>query len=157
MSTNIMMNSSNVRSAIRSIARNGKALDKAIHAAAVSCIWHAREHGDVTLMENLLDAMPKGSRRQDMMTWVGAHVPCTIDRKVGKVKLKKGRDASQFLLAEADETPFWEFTKDRPSTPITVAKVRAYLERIANGGSEKAPADEAAQTAAREALAVLPA
>lgn len=54
--------SDDIKAAIEDIRTTGKKLDNMIQVAAVSVIAHIEKHGDITLLNTLVDAMPKGSR-----------------------------------------------------------------------------------------------
>ena len=56
--------------AIESIRTRGKKLDNDIWIAAVSVTAHADAHGDVTLANTLVDAMPKGSRVNALLAYL---------------------------------------------------------------------------------------
>jgi hypothetical protein len=56
--------------AIESIRTRGKKLDNDIWVAAVSVTAHAEAHGDVTLANTLIDAMPKGSRVNALLAYL---------------------------------------------------------------------------------------
>lgn len=69
--------------AVASIATRGKKLDSDIQVAGVSILAHINEHGNVTLLNDLALALPKGSRLNALKEWA-----C----KFGKVKLNEGAD-----------------------------------------------------------------
>lgn len=49
--------------AIKSIAVRGQKLDHDIHVAGTSCLQHIANHSDTTLLNDLVDALPKGARK----------------------------------------------------------------------------------------------
>mgnify|MGYP000654553662 CR=1 FL=1 len=59
----LLTGASAINTAITSISKRGKSLEKDIHVAAVSCLIHADKHGDITLAEKLvqgyLDGFPQ--------------------------------------------------------------------------------------------------
>jgi len=59
--------------AIASIASRGKRLDRDIWVAAVSAMAHHAKHGDVTLVNRLVENMPKGSRVNALRDFILAH------------------------------------------------------------------------------------
>ncbi len=75
MNVNILQNKGELSASIRNILHTGKALDKAIHQAAVSALWHCREYGDTAFVSALLSAMPKGSRVKGLMFWIQENSP----------------------------------------------------------------------------------
>ena len=55
--------------AIESIQTRGKKLDADIHRAGVSCLDHLNKHHCVELVNQLIHAMPKGSRINALRSW----------------------------------------------------------------------------------------
>ena len=95
---------------VDSICGRGKKLDKDIHRAGVSCLYHAREHGDVTLAERLIKSLPRSSRRKAFNHWAESHCPLTIEddgKEKVTVKLAKDRKPGDFDLEGAAAKPFW--------------------------------------------------
>lgn len=60
---------------IGKIGRAGTKLDKMIQHAAVHAIGHAVEFGDIKYANELLDALPKGARRQAFVKFIETHGP----------------------------------------------------------------------------------
>ena len=56
--------------AITEISVTGKKLDEMIWVAAVSVLAHVEKHGDVTIAQTLVDAMPKGSRVNALLAYL---------------------------------------------------------------------------------------
>lgn len=61
-----------INKAIDSIETRGKRLDRDIWVAAVSAMAHHAKHGDVTLVNRLVSAMPKGSRVNALREYIMA-------------------------------------------------------------------------------------
>lgn len=156
MSKLIITDSAVLAKNIAAIGRAGTKLDAAIHAAALSCLWHIREHGDSTLYTRLTLAMPKGSRVKALHVWAEAHAPMKVTTdKSGKVvvKLAKERTPEQFALEAAEATPFWAYTIEKTPGPMTVEKIVAWLRKQANPENERVEDD--ARTLAGKLLATL--
>ena len=88
-----ILNAQAIEKAITSIKTRGAKLDQSIWEAGVSCLAHATEHGDTTLLDKLLNALPKGSRKLAFTEWALAHGQIRLlDGKVKaeKVRLKNG-------------------------------------------------------------------
>lgn len=95
-----------INTAIESIARRGKILDHDIHRAGVSCIKHAAEHGDTTLLDKLVLAMPQGSRKHAFMEWALAYGNVrALDRgnDADKAAIEQGRIFAKDKSKEYDE------------------------------------------------------
>ncbi len=65
-----LLNKADCDKAITSIKNRGVKLDQDIHQAACSSIEHLAQHGDVTLCNRLLLAMPKSGRRNALAAWM---------------------------------------------------------------------------------------
>ena len=55
--------------AIKSIQSRGSKLSKDIHLTAVSCLNHIEKHGDITLLNRLMAALPAGWRANALKAW----------------------------------------------------------------------------------------
>ena len=55
--------------AIKSIQSRGSKLQKDIHICAVSCLNHIEKHGDITLLNRLVAALPAGWRANAIKAW----------------------------------------------------------------------------------------
>ena len=58
---------------IKSIAVRGQKLDQSIWVAGVSCLQHIANHSDTTLLNDLVDALPKGARKHAFVEWALAY------------------------------------------------------------------------------------
>jgi len=98
-----------VNTAIKSIQTRGNKLDSDIHIAGCSCLYHIEQHGDVTLLNRLVEAMPKGSRVNALREWAECY---------GKVKYNNESKCFDYskksvtLLDEAIEKSLVEFKPD---------------------------------------------
>ncbi len=81
-----------ITKAINSIAGRGAKLDHDIHVAGVSVLAHASEHGDTTLCDKLVQAMPKGGRKLALVEWMLAFGQIAkLDPKLDKDAIAAGR------------------------------------------------------------------
>lgn len=118
-----------IKKVIDAIARTGKKLDLDIHTAAVSCLNHAQQHGDVTLCTRLVDAMPKSSRRKALIHWFASFGPLAYSDKEKKFRVAKGRDIKPYDIEGATEKPFYDFTAERNPEPYTLEKLVGFVQR----------------------------
>lgn len=126
-----MADKRDIQKRITSIRNRGAKIDRDIHETAVLTIEHARDHGDITLATKLVNAMPKSSRRKALIAWYGAFAPVTFQSKNEAFKLKKKRSQEDFLVDEANETPFWDYTKERNPQPYTAEKaINAFINGL---------------------------
>ena len=87
---------------IGSIGRASAKLTKDIQATAVGCVEHAVKHGDVTLADQLVDALGKGLRKASLRAWFEKNAPMFI---------AKGKDKFSF-----DPTRKGTWDQDREDT-----------------------------------------
>ena len=73
-------------SKIKLIKTNGARLDALIQEAAIGCIEHAAEHGDVRPANQLWDAMPNGARRNALGMYLCQY---------GAMRVNTGKDKEQ--------------------------------------------------------------
>ncbi|QNO11426.1 hypothetical protein Aristophanes_00002 [Acinetobacter phage Aristophanes] len=103
--------------AIKSIAVRGQKLDHDIHVAGVSCLAHIAEHSNTTLLNDLVNALPKGARKHAFVEWALAYGSVrTLDRAnpADADKIAKGQvfalDRSKaFDLDGAVANAWWNF------------------------------------------------
>ena len=69
------------------IGRKSTSLTKDIQITAVGCVEHAVKHGDVTLADQLVDALGKGMRKASLRAWFERNAPMFI---------AKGKDKFSF-------------------------------------------------------------
>ena len=116
-----------INTAIDSIKTRGKSLEKDIHVAAVSCLVHADKHGDITLAEKLVQAVPSLARKNALRDWFIAHGKFNYDAKSKSFTYDK---TSETLVEEATVTPFWEFKPEVEYKPFDLdAAVQTVLKR----------------------------
>lgn len=155
--------------AIASIALRGANLDRDIHIAGVSALAHAASranegHGDPSLLDKLVNAMPKGSRRLALVEWILAYgqvrklVPSD---KADNEAIKGGRifafDKERKLdLASAEATPWHEFRRE-PSIQTAFdaqAAVKSIIQRV-NAAAQKGMTIEGREQALADAKALV--
>ena len=97
--------------AIESIRTRGKKLDNDIWIAAVSVTAHADAHGDVTLANTLVDAMPKGSRVNALLAYLECFGKFTYDDE----KKELCFDKSKTTDLEGAQVASWVEFKPEPA------------------------------------------
>ena len=112
----LMKLTAEINKAIESIAKRGAKLDGDIQVAAVSVIAHLDEHGDFTLAERLVHAMPKGSRKLALVEFLLAF---------GKVRLLDKENAEDKDRITAGGV--FGFAKDK-TTNVDGAMEKAWYE-----------------------------
>lgn len=117
-----LLNAVAIEKAITSIKTRGAKLDQSIWECGVSCLAHASEHGDTTLLDKLLNALPKGARKLAFTEWVLAHGQVRLlsnKVKAEKVRIKNGGtfilDRERTLDLEGAMAKSWVEFKPEPS------------------------------------------
>ena len=131
-----------IDTAIKSIATRGKSLERDIHVAAVSCLVHADKHGDVTLAQKLVEAVPSLARKNALRDWFMAHgkFGYSMEEKAFTYD-KKATTHTEAAI----ETPFWLFKPEAEYKPLDLqAAILQLVKRVdaAVEKGEKLPADK---------------
>ena len=105
-----------INKAIDSIATRGKKLDRDIQVAALSAMQHHAVHGDVTLINRLVEAMPKGSRVNALRAFIETFGACRYDAESKAFVHAKG---GAFRLDDAMQILWNEFKPEPAYQPIT--------------------------------------
>ena len=155
------MNAAEINKAILSIASRGKKLDADIQTAGLSILNHVQEHGDSTLADKLVLALPKGSRKLALTEWLLAFGKLRILEKtnvddaarIGAGALFAYDKTKSTDLESAAAKPWYDFKPE--ASPLTAfdaqAAVQGVLAKLAKaqaGGltiENRAHAIEAAQ------------
>lgn len=162
----LIQTAAEVNKAIASISNRGAKLDADIHRVGVSVLMHATKHGDSTLADKLVHAMPKGARKIALVEWMLAFGQVAkLDPKADKQAIIDGRlfkldRTKQYDEAGAIGTPWTEFKPegnvlDAFDAQAAVASVVSRLTKAAQAGKTiKGRAEALAQIdALRAALA----
>lgn len=140
-----------INKAIDSIASRGKKLDRDIHIAAVSCMAHHAEHGDVTLINRLVDNMPKGSRVNALREYIMAYGKVQWDAENNC--FKHDREGT-FDREGAIENAWTEFKPEPTYKPFDAVKaISQIVKRVQDADADKGDRVTAEQAEAILALA----
>ena len=97
-------------------------MESAKHCANIS-ILHFAEHGDVSLCQRFLDAMPKNFvRRAAYLQWLLAHSPLKVTHQAGgaiKLSKDKSEKANPYNTEAALKVLFWDFAPDPEDIIVT--------------------------------------
>lgn len=160
----IIKTAAEINKAITSIANRGAKLDGDIHRAGVSVLAHASEHGDSTLADKLVNAMPKGGRKLALVEWMLAHGQLAkLDPKADKEAIAAGRifklDRTRTLDLEGAIKDSWvEFKKEAPVHTAfdAQAAVKSVLARLKQANAKGLTVENKAQALAEaQALVAL--
>ena len=143
------MNIKELNSKIKLIRTNGAKLDALIQEAAIGCIEHAAEHGDVRPANQLWEAMPQGSRRNALGMYLCQYGAMRVntgkDKEQARFKFKKDVETD---VAAARAVMWYSFKpeKDLAEEFNLSAKLhgllKAYNKAVSDGQSIKATPDE---------------
>lgn len=162
MTFKIIKGAAELNKAIASIQNRGAKLDQSIHEAAVSVLVHAKAHGDTTLADKLVHAMPKGGRKLALVEFLLAFGPVSkLDTVADKERIQAGGvfkldKEKELRQAEAEAMPWTEFRKE-PSVQEAFdaqAAVASVLKRLRAAGEKKLSVEHLAEARA-EAKALL--
>lgn len=159
MTTIKIMSREEVSAMIPTIRSTAVKLTEDIHQCAVSVLDHAREFGDSRGIAHLLNALPNSQRKQALAEWFrafsGKGLLIKFKDSSFSVETRKDRaaDGSDFDIAGAMAVTFADFTKEAEPKPLTLAKLLAMVEKVANdtttlkNGARKVPHEVAAVAA----------
>ena len=149
--------------AIKSIATRGQKLDRDIHEVGVSCLAHIAEHSNTTLLNDLVNALPKGARKHAFVEWALAYGSVrTLDRanEADQDKIAKGQvfaldRTKQFDLDGAIANAWYNF-KPEPDllTAFDVNKAVAQLVKRVTKASRDGTTLEGVQDALKQLKAL---
>jgi hypothetical protein len=86
---------------IGAISKGAAKLVKDIQEVAVACAVHAVQHGDVTLADQLVDAVSKGMRRNSLRAWFELKAPMYLPK--GKDKFAFDAERAKALKALSND------------------------------------------------------
>lgn len=125
-----------INKAIDSIASRGKKLDRDIQQAAISAMAHHSEHGDVTLVNRLVDNMPKGSRVNALRDYIQHFGACGYDEASKAFVHAKGK---AFDLEGAQGRVWTDFKPEPEYQPFDAAAAIAKIVKKLDSASEDRP------------------
>lgn len=134
---------------IKLIRTNGAKLDALIQEAAIGCIEHAANHGDVRPANQLWDAMPNGSRRNALGMYLCQYGAIRVntgkDKDQARFKFKKDFETD---VAAAKAVMWYSFKPEKDlSEEFNLSGklqslLKAYTKAVSDGQAIKASPDE---------------
>lgn len=116
-----------ISKAITSLQTRGKKYESDLHQTAVSCLNHAGKHGDITLANRLIEAIPTLTRKNALKDWFLAFGKFKWDAETKKLAYDKTKAT---LLEEAIDMPFWSFKSEPEYKPFDFnAAIQAVLAK----------------------------
>lgn len=129
-----LLNIKQTNAAIANIKISGKALDAAIQEVGLSVLHHVGENREASLAIKLLNAMPKGSRRNALIEWFVRFgmIAVNMDEETAKERpLVFDRDRTTNLEG-ATAKAWFTCRPERPATAVfdVEAQLRQLMERL---------------------------
>lgn len=152
MTLSLITGTNELAAAIESISRRGKKLDRDIQVAAVSAMAHHAQHGDVTLINRLIEVMPKGARVNALREFIIQFGKVNWDTEE---KVFKHDATGTFEKEGAIGTSWTEFKPEPEYKPFDALKaISAMVKRIDSADPERGDRVDDKQAAAIKKLAV---
>ena len=132
---------------IKLIRTNGAKLDALIQEAALGCIEHAAEHGDVRPANQLWQAMPQGSRRNALGMYLCQYGAMRVNTGKEQARFKYKKDFETDLAA-ASAVMWYSFKPEKDLAEEfnlsgkLQAVLKAYNKSVSDGQAIKASPDE---------------
>jgi hypothetical protein len=124
------MEKSQILKAIGNIGRASKKLTADIQSTAVACVAHAVQHGDVTLADQLVDALGKGLRRASLRAWFETNGPFVLPKGKTVFAYDKARKGTWDAAREADlMSKPWEEAKPEEAV-VSVLDVSEAIDKF---------------------------
>ena len=129
-----ILNVKQTNAAIANIKINGKVLDQSIQEVGLSVLYHVGVNREVSLAIKLLNAMPKGSRRNALIEWFiqFGMIAVNTDKATAKERpLVFDRDRVTNLEGAAAK-PWFTCRPERPAAEVfdVEAKLRQLLKQL---------------------------
>ena len=124
--------------AIDKLAKAGGVLDSATHNTIVSAL-HDAQSGNMLNVSKVISALGKSQAKTTLLVYIKAHAPLVWSKKQAAFKLKKEKNRNPWMLAEAEDCPFWDFEPPKQDkAPFDASKIVTKLrkqieEAITNG------------------------
>ena len=129
------MEKTQILKAIGAIGKTAAKLTKDVQATAVECVVHAVLHGDVTLADQLVDALGKQGRKSSLRAWFEIN-GCMFIAKGKNVfsydKFHKLGKADTPELREALMAKPWEDAIPEPQA-VSVLEIGAKFDKFMDG------------------------
>ena len=105
-----------ILAAIQNINITGKGLDQSVQSVGLEVLQHVELHGEVSLANKLLQALPKGARAKALAEWLRLHgkIAVNTDRASAKKFPLVYNKQGETRLEAAAALPWFECKKDKP-------------------------------------------
>lgn len=129
-------------SAIVKVKTDGEAYMQLVHKTGCSAILHAQDSGDSHYMTKLVNALPKGLRKNAMIDWFMEFTPFDWEGKGENARFVKNKSKSrEFNLEAALAKPFYDGFNSKEgvewSERTDLKRVIGFLKSHAEKAKEK--------------------
>jgi ATP-dependent protease HslVU (ClpYQ) ATPase subunit len=118
MKVEIIKTDAKFQEKLQELRVTGKAIDLLIHRLAVSALFHYGKAWNWTKVKEVIDAMPKSSRRKALVLWVQANASLMYKAKTDSLVQPKEVEKRFVELDEAMAVPFWDLSEENPDKPV---------------------------------------
>jgi hypothetical protein len=131
-----------IEASIKSIQTRGKSLAKDIHLVGVSCLAHIEKHGDITLLNRLVTALPGGWRSNAIKAWAEAFGKVNWDNKAKAFVYDKSKKSDIEGAIEVSPEDFRPETEYKPmDLAADIAKLIKKAEARLGSDNDNVPAE----------------
>lgn len=130
------MEANEIKTMIGRIGKAAQKLSTQIQLCALECLIHTVKHGDVSLANNLIDAVGKGTRKATLYAWFEINGPFYLPK--GKTQLAYDKTRADALKQEEEaalrerlEDILWTEAKPEPK-PVSVFDVVSEFDKFMN-------------------------
>ncbi len=134
ISVKLVTGKENIMKAIKEISVTGKTLEVLIHNTACSVLAHIEKHREVSLANQLVEAIPNLARKNALRDWFVSFGQLVFDEETKLLTFKKTKKTNQ---AEANQNPFWLFKPEAEYKPFDLNAAITNLVSIAKARQEK--------------------
>lgn len=110
--------------------------NKYTHATAMEICKHAKEHGDCSLAQELVMALPASVRREMMILWFATYTPIVVkndEKWNAKMHKPESKLFVEWNLEDGDAKPFYELAKEnKERPPLDFEGLVKLVERLSN-------------------------
>lgn len=147
-----------MRDRFTSITTNGNKLNTYIHETAMMIAGHAKEHGDCSLANEFVLALPASMRREMLILWFATFTPIVTknDPKwVAKMHKPDTKGFVAFDLEAGNATPFYKLAEtNKEREPLDFDGLVALVKRLATTIEKKVEKGEVKDTDIESAKAM---
>ena len=131
-----------ISKAVAKVISMGRKFERELHLVAMSCLYHAEQHGDFTKCSKLVNGLRNGrsiqngsARVRSLITWFEDFAPMSYKDgtggALGQFKKATGDNVPKYDLAKAAINPFWDWTEEAEPVDITLADVYQMVMSVA--------------------------